>query len=136
MDLWPALRRRLSAVRAATEFTPTRRLALALALASPLFLLSGWTAGDWLGRLVVLGIFAAAVVDVAMLPRRDDISVRRDFPESVGVGDRVDGRYHITSQWDRTLWATLFDALPQKHLTSEHRFDESPLPAGGTLEHS
>jgi uncharacterized protein (DUF58 family) len=134
VDLWAALKRRISAARAVVAFTPTRRLAIALALAAPVFLSSGWAVGDWLARLVVLGILAALVVYVAMLPRRADIDVHRDFPDTVGVGDQTAGSYRVTSRWGQTLWATLFDDLPAKHLTSADRFVEAALPANGTLE--
>jgi uncharacterized protein (DUF58 family) len=136
VDLWAALKRRISALRAAVGFTPTRRLAMALALAAPVFLLSGWPAGEWLARLVVFGILAALVVDVALLPRRADIDVHRDLADTVGVGDHVSGRYLVTSRWGQTLWATVFDDLPAKHLAGTDRFAESQLPAKGTLEHS
>ncbi|MDB4888994.1 MAG: hypothetical protein JWL61_849 [Gemmatimonadetes bacterium] len=136
MDLWATLKRRIGAIRAALGFTPTRRLALALALAAPLFLLSGWPVGLWLARLVLLCIVAALVVDVAMLPRRSDIDVVREFPDTVGVGDHVSGRYLVTSHRDQPLWATLFDDLPAKHLAGTDRFAESLLAPKGTLEHS
>ena len=136
MDFWAALKRRIRAVRAAAGFTPTRRLALAFALAAPVFLLSGWPAGEWLARLVVFGILAALVVDVAMLPRSTSIDVHRDFPDTVGVGDHVVGRYLVTSHWGQALFATVFDDLPAKHLSGTDRFAESLLPPKGTLEHA
>ncbi|MEO8335223.1 MAG: DUF58 domain-containing protein, partial [bacterium] len=136
MDLWAALTRGIVAARAAVGFVPTRRLALALALAAPLFLLSGWPAGEWLARLVVLAILIAMVVDVAMLPRRDDVDVHRDFPDTVGVGDHADGRYTVSSHWGQTLHATVFDALPPKHLAGAEPFGEGILPSHGTLEHT
>ncbi|MEO5814779.1 MAG: DUF58 domain-containing protein [Gemmatimonadaceae bacterium] len=136
MDLWATIRRGIGAVRAAIGFAPTRRLALAFALAAPLFLLSGWPVGEWLARLAVFGILAALVLDVALLPRHEDIDVQREFPDTIGVGDEASGRYLVTSRWGQTLYATLFDALPAKHLAGGGRFAESRLPANGTLEHT
>ncbi len=136
MDLWAALNGRIRAARAVVGFTPTRRLAVALALAAPVFLLSGWPVGLWLARAVVLFVVIALVVDVAMLPRRSDVDVHREFPDTVGVGDHGSGRYRVTSHWGQPLWATLFDDLPAKHLTGSDRFAESLLPAKGTFEHT
>ena len=134
MNLRDALRQRVGATRAAIGFVPTRRLALALAVAAPLWLVSGWTIGEWVASLALLAIIAAVVVDVAALPRRRDLDVQREFPDTVGVGDRAEGRYLVTSHWGQTLLVTLYDALPEKHLSGAERFAESVLPARGGME--
>ena len=136
MDLWATLKRRIRAARAALGFTPTPRLALVLALAAPLFLLSAWPVGEWVALLVVFAVLATLVVDVAMLPRSRDVDVQREFPQTVGVGDTVEGRYRVTSHWGRTLWVTPFDALPVKHLADAVKFGETKLPARRTTEHT
>jgi uncharacterized protein (DUF58 family) len=136
MSLWDGLRQRVGSARAAIGFMPTRRLALVLAVASLLWLSSGWIVGEWIASLALLGVVVAIVVDVATLPRRTDIEVHRAFPDTVGVGDHLEGRYLVTSHWGRKLQATVFDALPVKFLTGAEAFAESPLPARGTLEHT
>ena len=112
------LRKRVTALRSTVAFAPTRRLALALALAAPLWLLSGWRVGSYLAAFVLLALVVALVVDVAVLPVRDDLEVRRELSDTVGVGDRADGTYTLSSRWGRRLHATMFDALPARHLAA------------------
>jgi uncharacterized protein (DUF58 family) len=134
MSLWGTWRDRIASVRAAVGFVPTRRLAAAIAAVAPLWLSSGWPIGEWVAALVLFALLAALAVDVATLPRRSDLDVHREFPQTVGVGDHADGRYVVTSHWARRLVITLFDALPAKHLSGAELFAEAMLPARGTLE--
>ncbi|MEP6733408.1 MAG: DUF58 domain-containing protein [bacterium] len=134
MNFWGALRSRVTALRTAIAFTPTRRLAFVLAASAPLWLLSGSSIGAWIAAAALFAVVAAVAIDVAALPRRDDLEVRREFPETVGVGDRVEGRYVVSSRWPQKLLATLFDSLPAKHLSGSLPFAEGALPSHGTLE--
>ena len=114
------------------RFTPTRRFALVLACAAPLWLLSAWPAGTALAAVVLLAILVAKVVDSAMLPQAADLDVRRTMDASVGVGDVAHGSYEITSRWRRRLFVTLHDALPVPSLSGATPYDEqhlSPLAA-------
>ena len=114
------------------RFTPTRRFALVLACAAPLWLLSAWPAGTALAAVVLLAIIVAKVVDSAMLPQAADLDVRRTMDASVGVGDVAHGSYEITSRWRRRLFVTLHDALPVPSLSGATPYDEqhlSPLAA-------
>ena len=129
-----ALLNRLDRMRASVGFTPTRRLALAVACAAPLWLLSGWPIGLIVSVAALVAILIALAVDVAMLPERDDIDVRREFPDTVGVGDSAAGRYLISSRWGRTLYATIYDGLPARHLSGAVPFTEQALPARGAAE--
>ena len=114
---------RLESVR----FTPTRRFALLLACAAPLWLLSAWPAGTALAAVVLLAIVVAKVVDSAMLPQASDFEVRRTLDASVGVGDVARGSYEITSRWRRRLFVTLHDALPVPSLSGATAYDETEL---------
>ena len=135
------LRRRVTALCAAGAFTPTRRLALALALAAPVWLLSGWRVGSYLAAFVLLAVVVALAVDVAALPVHNDIEVRRDLADTVGVGDRADGTYTLSSRWGRRLYTAIFDALPARHLAvyASHeaggRTATSGEPREGSVEH-
>jgi uncharacterized protein (DUF58 family) len=129
-----SLRERARDIRAATGFTPTRRLALAMAAVAPLWLLSGWRVGLIVATLALLALIVALVVDVATLPLGDDLDVVRTFPTTVGVGDHADGQYTVASRWGRPLHVTIFDALPAKHLAGAVPFREHQLPVRGTLE--
>ena len=127
------LRRRVTAIRAVVGFTPTRRLALAMAAIAPLFLWSGWRIGALVAALAMLALGAAVVVDVATLPARDDVGMHRQFAGTVGVGDLAEGVYTLSSLWGRPLHIAIFDALPAKHLSGAAPFAETALPARGTV---
>ena len=99
------------------RFAPRRRLALAIAGASFLWLIPGRTGTTvTAGALGLIGLLAAA--DAALLPSRRSLALTRTLPETVGIGDTVDGSYAIASAWPRAIVAELRD-----------RF--SPLVSGG-----
>ncbi len=107
----------LVARRPFIRFSPERRLAMLVAIASPLWLIpgrAGYAAGGAaLGALAIL-----AVIDWAMLPSRRAISVTRELAEKVGIGDTIEGEYVIESRWPRALTLNLVD-------------QPSPLISGG-----
>jgi uncharacterized protein (DUF58 family) len=98
-------------------FAPTRRLALIVAAAAPLWLLSGWTIGFRVALGALLAIVALALADAVLLPDRADIAVVRRAPPTIGVGDRDDLQYEIDSHWGRPLDVTLYQALPAAFLS-------------------
>ena len=124
----------MSDARESVGFTPTRRLALVLALIAPLWLTSGWRAGLVLALVATVAVIATMVVDAAMLPGRQQLDVRRTFPATVGVGDRADGLYAIDSRWGHALFATLFDALPANQLSGAAPYGEVALAPGSSVE--
>ena len=133
MRQWTAVRDRVRALRSSVAFAPTRRLALALAALAPLWLLSELPGGAIAAAVAIFALLAALVFDVAALPRRTDLELRREFPDTVGVGDVAEGRYALASHWGRDVLATIVQALPVKHLAGAEQFDEQLLPAHGTL---
>ncbi len=132
--MFAAMRSAARRVREVAGFTPTRRLAYAIAAIAPLVLLSGTTPGRWLVAFALLGLLVALVVDVAMLPRREHLEVTREFPETVGVGDRVEGRYAVQSRWTQSLTLELVHAPPPKFFAPPEEFESIALPAHGLLE--
>jgi uncharacterized protein (DUF58 family) len=124
-DTWARARQLAESMR----FSPTRRFALLLACAAPLWLLSAWPAGTIVAALVLLLLLAAKVVDSAMLPQAADIDVRRALDASVGVGDVALGSYDVTSHWRRPLHVTLYDALPARSLSGSTPYVECELAA-------
>ncbi|HEX6050399.1 MAG TPA: hypothetical protein VFZ21_14055, partial [Gemmatimonadaceae bacterium] len=90
---------------------PTRRLAYAVAVCGLLWLLPG-RLGVWagIGGLGVLTILT--LLDWAILPNTRGVIVERELPASVGIGDRVEGRYTVRSAWSRPLHVQLVDELP------------------------
>lgn len=99
-------------LRRLTRYAPTRRLALALVIASPLWVLSGSRIGFVVAAAVSVGIAIAAGFDIATMPSTKSLTVTRRFPASMGIGDAVHGSYHIESHWPRAIRFTLFDRLP------------------------
>lgn len=128
------LLQRIRALLGVVAFVPTRRLAAALGVVAPLWLLSGTTVGFIVAAASLFVVLAALAVDVAFLPASRDFDVLREFPETIGVGDVAEGRYLITSHWVRALHAQLVDALPPKHLSGASAFHEQTIPPSGTLE--
>jgi uncharacterized protein (DUF58 family) len=98
--------------RVRLPFAPTRRLALVVLCAAPLWLLSGWAWGRWLAVAAVGAVLVAAAVDAALTPGARALAVARDFPDSLGMGDEGRGRYAVRARWPRPVRATLHDRLP------------------------
>jgi uncharacterized protein (DUF58 family) len=90
---------------------PERRLAIAIAIASVLWLVPG-RVGTVLALAALAGLALATIADWLMLPGRRDLSVARELPPTVGAGDLVEGEYVVTSRWPRTLLVRVIDELP------------------------
>ena len=114
-------------------FAPTRRFAFLLGSIAPLWLLSGWPIGSAIAAFALFASIAALVADVAMLPDHEDIVVRRQLDETIGVGDEVEGAYRVQSYWERPLVATLYDELPTRHLTANAHFADTAIPPRGLV---
>lgn len=129
-----SVRRGFGGISGILRFAPTRRLAVLLGLAAPLWLLSAWTSGAIVASVVLLGMVALALVDAASLPGPNDIDVRRSLDDSVGVGDAIIGAYAITSRWGRPLHVTLHDMLPAASLTTSGPHTEAAIPPNASIE--
>jgi uncharacterized protein (DUF58 family) len=116
-----------------TAFLPTRRMAIAVALLAPLWLLSWWSAGLVIAAVATVALLVAVAVDIALLPDTRDLDVEREAPFTLGVGDSGDGRYVVRSHWGRPLHITLFDALPVARVLPRHagcELELSPRSSG------
>ncbi len=136
MDWLRGVWARLRAVLAPLAFAPTSRLALAMLVVAPVWLVSGSTPGRIVAGAVLLAVLAAATTDLAMLPARDDLQVRRALDETIGVGDVVEGTITLESHWGRPLVATLFDELPARFLSGARPFDDVRVPPRGAVRQS
>ena len=134
MSLLSVTRRRWFALREVLGFTPTRRFALACAVAAPIWLVSAADVGGWISLVVLFSLLTAVLLDVAALPRAHDLEVSRTFGETIGVGDRAEGQYRVISRWGRALYVTLFDALPARYLSGAEAYEELALPPRDMLE--
>ena len=93
------------------RFSPEPRLAVALALVAPLWLVPG-RAGNIIGGVAIGVVLLLVVVDVLMLPARRGIRVSREVPESIGIGDEESGSFTLANRASHTLVVTLEDSLP------------------------
>jgi uncharacterized protein (DUF58 family) len=96
-------------------FVPTPRLARAVLLTSPLWLVPAAVHAPRAAAvpLIALGLLAlAALADAALTPGRRALTVERMLPAAIGAGDTVDGQYVIRARWPIVLRGELFDALP------------------------
>jgi uncharacterized protein (DUF58 family) len=115
-----------------TQFVPQRRLALALALTAPVWLLPG-RAGTWGGAAALGAVILLAVLDIVLLPTRTGVLVTREAPATVGIGDRVEGMYSVVSRWPRALRVELSDRVPPA-LRGGVAMVSMSLPAFGSSE--
>jgi uncharacterized protein (DUF58 family) len=109
-------------MRGVFRFSPARRLATVIAVAAPLWALSGFSAGEVVAIVAVVSIAAAVAYDITTMPPVRALSVTRHFPASIGVGDSAAGHYEVSSLWHHGLVLTLFDRLPRAVTP------DSPLP--------
>ena len=134
MTLVASLRRGFVRAWRTVAFVPTRRLALAVALLAPLWLLSRLPGGPWIAFGAALLLVAIALLDVAMLPAVRDLEVERVLEPTIGVGDDAELRYRIVSRWGRPLVVALYDELPPARLAGGIEPRESVLPPRGSVE--
>ena len=91
---------------------PTRRLALLVALAAPVWLLSGSGAGLGVAIAVTIAVVALVLADVVRAPVTEALAVERRLAAVVGLGDEAEGSYELASRWPRALRVRLYDGLP------------------------
>jgi uncharacterized protein (DUF58 family) len=118
----------LSARKPFVSVFPTRRLAAAVLVASPLWLLP-WRVP---AVAVITMLVAAVAYDYVRLPRRRDITVERQIGETLGLGDAVDLTYVIRSAWRWPVDAELFHELPNA-VGSETPSADLMIPAYGEV---
>ncbi|HEX2778255.1 MAG TPA: DUF58 domain-containing protein [Gemmatimonadaceae bacterium] len=123
---------KLSEVREALRYHPTRRLAAALVLLSPLWLLTAFRWG-WVVALGALGLLLlAALADALALPAARDLAVDRELPPTIGVGDSAEGEVRVTSSWDHAVRVRLYDQLPTSlDQPAKRAHDARPIPKEG-----
>ena len=91
---------------------PTPRLAAAVAVAAPLWLLIDTPVGAWPALLANAALLAAAIWDAASLAPESAIDVQRVIPPVIGLGDPGQAVIEFRSRWPRTLRGALADRLP------------------------
>ena len=123
----------MTGARQRLRYHPTRKLAVVVVLLSPLWLLTAFDAEWWIAAVAALGILAAAVItDALALPTAHDLSVVRNLPPTVGVGDSVEGEVLVTGRWDAPLRLRMYDQLPVSlEQPAARGHDVRTIPRGG-----
>jgi uncharacterized protein (DUF58 family) len=113
---------------------PSRRLALAVGLTAPLWLLSLTGLPAWLPAIVFGVLVLLAMLDATTLPAARDVEVERTIDGTIGVGDDVQLTYTVRSSWGRPLVLTLHDELPARALRGGVEAGELSVAAHDTRE--
>jgi uncharacterized protein (DUF58 family) len=102
---------RLRAWRPSWSVFPTRRLAEAVLFTGVLWLIPGGV-----GRVVAASaigvVLLATIADFVRLPPRRAVSVERQAPETIGLGDAATLDYRVSSTWRWPVRAALADDMP------------------------
>lgn len=97
------------------RFAPTTRLACVVLATAPVWLLGaipGVRGAPMVGGVVLFLILVAVLVDIGLTPGHDGLTVGREFPGTIGVGDIVAGAYVLASRWPAPIAVALYDGLP------------------------
>ena len=121
------------AYRAVVAFLPTQRLALMVAILSPVWLLSATAHGPALIAAVLALLALAVIYDILTIPARWQLVLTRRIPDRIGLGDPVEAEYLIESRVRRPLRVQLFDRLPRGVTVDTARSGERTLPGGGEI---
>jgi len=111
-------------------FAPTRRLALLVALAAPVWLLSGTAVGFLAAVVATSLVVLLAAADLWRAPRRSALDVEREAPAVVGLGERAGAAYRLTSRWPRPLAVEVHE-LPPPGIARTHPPPSVVVPAYG-----
>ena len=111
-------------------FAPTRRLALLVALAAPVWLLSGTPGGFLAAVSATVVVVLVAAADLWRAPARSALDVERVVPEVIGLGERGAAEYRLTSRWPRALAVEVHE-LPPRGLARPHAPPRATVPAFG-----
>lgn len=123
----------LSGLRALARYAPTPTLALVLAIAAPIWILSSGTVGQAAATAMVALIAIAALIDMLRIPGRSYVRLQRVFPPTIGVGDSRDAHYDVLSTWPAQLKLTLTQQLPSSIAATSAIPDVLPLLANTPL---
>ena len=93
-------------------FAPTRRLAVALLVLAPAWLLTAFPWGDAVASGLTLVVLVAAFADAVLLVDARRVQLARELPDVVGLGDAAEARYVVRAEWPRRVRLAVFDRLP------------------------
>ncbi len=106
------LHRMMRTVRGFARYSPTPRLALVLAIAAPVWLVSSGINGQVVATAIVALIALAALIDAVRTPGSSYVTLQRVFPTTIGVGDTKEVHYEARSTWPVALRVSITQQLP------------------------
>ena len=86
------------------------RVAAAVLALSLLWLIP--RAGVLLATLGLVAVAGCMIFDYVRLPKRADLSIQREVPERLGLGDTAAIEYRLESSWPWPIRAQIFDRFP------------------------
>jgi uncharacterized protein (DUF58 family) len=124
--------RLIAGVRQRLRYHATRKLAYLVVLLAPVWLLTAFDWG-WVAGVIVSGLVVVAVIaDALALPAARDVTIERELPPTVGVGDTVEGEVRATAVWDTPVRLRMYDQLPVSlDQPAERAHDVRTIPRGG-----
>jgi uncharacterized protein (DUF58 family) len=102
---------RVRAWRPSWSVFPTRRLAELVLATAALWLVPG-TPGRIVAASAIGVLLLAAIVDFVRLPPRRALTVGREAPETIGLGDSATLHYEIASTWRWAIRVAVSDDMP------------------------
>lgn len=109
---WALLRLAWHAVRPIARFAPTRRLAVVVLVTSPVWLASGTPLGEGIAAAVTSLVVLAALVDALRIPSASAITVEREAPARIPVGESREAVVRVRSSWPRAIVVALTQRPP------------------------
>lgn len=97
-----------------THILPTRRAAMLVAAAAPVWLLAFTAWGGIVAIVVTIVLAGVLLSDLMRLPASSALVITRNIPDTAGLGDSVEGQYFLESRWNAPIEGSLFDALPRE----------------------
>ncbi len=107
----PVLSRVRTLFAGLTRYAPQRRLALLVAASSVAWLAPA-PFGVYLGLAVLACMVMALAIDMLLLPPRASVTITREFPAQVGIGDDASGSYTVANRTARAIVVELHDRFP------------------------
>lgn len=136
---WGLVRLAWRAIRPIARFAPTRRLAIVVLVASPVWLLSATPGREGIAAAVTSLVVLAALVDALRIPGADSVTVEREASARIPVGEARDVVVRVRSSWPRAILASLTQRPPAsvrlEPVTTPWReiVPEVPVELRGTL---
>src|SRR5438046_1472864 len=107
---------------------PSRRLAVAVAVTSPLWILSATRLGVAPALLALGLIIAAALSDFIRLPSVSHFHVERNIPQTGALGEKTALAYRVSSEWGAETHIRITELLPDGLAESSWRETGVPVP--------